>query len=159
MQRLTMTLVACSAFTAACDLTETKREVVDPQRNPAKTLAVQIGEPQLLSPGLWSIAIAVDVPTHEQEVVTSSDVNEVASKLLTNYQTTFTTELQRTLKVLLERNVHCTISALSIIHAKELWIDHQGGPMALPSGAIVVLPCGGNEPLVKPEAPTPPAPR
>lgn len=29
---------------------------------------------------------------------------------------------------------------------------------ALSAGAIVILPCGGNEPLVKPEAPTPPVP-
>jgi len=155
-----MALAVCGALTAGCKLTKTRRELVDPQRNPAKTLAVHIGDPQILSTGIWSIAITVDVPTHEQEVVTAGDPNAVASKLLANYQSVFATELQRALKVLLERNAHCTISALSVLHARELWIanGNQGGPMALPSGAIVVMPCGGNEPLTKPEAPTPPMP-
>ncbi|MBI4434627.1 hypothetical protein HY635_02310 [Candidatus Uhrbacteria bacterium] len=160
MQRLTMMLAMCGIFAASCTAVKTKQEITDPQRNPVKPLRVEIGEPHLLSAGIWSIAITVDVPTHEQEVVTTGDVNEVASKLLENYQRTFTTELQRALKALLERNAHCTISAISILHAKELWIGStsSGGPMALPSGAIVVLPCGGNEPLTRPEAPAPPAP-
>lgn len=160
MHRFFATLVACAALSAGCTYTKTQQEQLDPKQ-PAPTKSAHVEQqPMELSSGIWSVLIEIDIPTHNQEFVTGGDHSTVASKLLATYQRAFTVELQTTLRALLQRNVHCTVSALSVVHAREVWVEdgNQGGPMALPSGAIVILPCGGNEPLVKPEAPTPPMP-
>lgn len=162
MYRFFSTLVACAALSAGCEpgaqTVEERPKAGVTTPSPSTTLGV----PMELSSGVWSIVIDVDVPTLNQRFVTPSNDN-IASALLNVYQRTFHDELQKALRTLLQRNVHCTISALSITHARQVWLEpptsSHGGPMALPSGAIVILPCGGNEPLVKPEAPTPSTPR
>ena len=154
------TLVAAAALAASCTDVQTLQQPV-PQGQAAPTPSTTLGEPIELSRGIWSIAVDVDVPTQGQQFVCAGDASgtQVASAFLPTYQHAFTTELQRALRTLLQRNAHCTISALSVIHAREVWIGSvHGGPMALPSGAIVILPCGGSEPLVRPDAPTPPMP-
>lgn len=162
MHRFFPMLAACVVLSAGCKpgtqvVQERSKEGVN-----TPSPSTILGEPMELSSGVWSIAIDVDVPTLNQRFVTPS-YDKIASTLLDVYQRTFHAELQKVLRALLQRNVHCTISALSITHARQVWLEptdtsSQGGPMALPSGAIVILPCGGNEPLVKPEAPAPPAP-
>lgn len=152
MHRSIRLLTACAALSAGCTETVPLQE---PQRvgqptRPSSTL----GEPKELAQGIWSIGIDVDVPTAGMTFVRVGDDPEVtiASVLMSIYQQAFAAELQRVLGTVLRRNAHCTISALSVVHAREVWIsDGHGGPMALPSGAIVILPCGGNEPLAKPD--------
>lgn len=156
------TLAACAALSAGCK-PGTQAVQERPKEGVTTPLPSTIlGDSMELSSGVWSIVIDVDVPTLNQRFVTPSHDN-IASVLLDVYQRTFHAELQKALRALLQRNVHCTISALSITHARQVWLEptdtsSQGGPMALPSGAIVILPCGGNEPLVGPEAPAPPMP-
>lgn len=161
MHRFLSTLVACTALSAGCE--PGTRDVQERQKTGVTTPSpsTTLGDPMELSSGVWSITLDVDVPTLNQRFVTPSN-DDIASALLDVYQRTFHAELQKALRALLQRNVHCTISALSITQARQVWLDHPtaslGGPMALPSGAIVILPCGGNEPLAKPTAPTPPMP-
>lgn len=143
----------CAVLSAGCE--PGTQAVQERPKNGVTTPSpsTTIGDPMELSSGVWSIAIDVDVPTLNQRFVTPSN-DDIASALLDVYQRTFHAELQKALRALLQRNVHCTISALSITHARQVWLDRatsaHGGPMALPSGAIVILPCGSNEPLVKP---------
>jgi len=159
MHRSIRLLAACAAITASCESIYYEEEhPLEGQAAPKPSAT--IGEPRELAQGIWSIAIDVDVPTIGQQFVSPGDGQSVISTLLTNYQHAFATELQRALDAVVRRNAHCTISALSIMHAREVWVNGsgQGGPMTLPSGAIVILPCGGNEPLVRPDAATPPMP-
>jgi hypothetical protein len=160
MHRTILLFVTCAALGAGCTATETIEERPKEGQAIPKPSAT-IGEPRAISTGIWSVAIDVDVPTVGMKFVRVGDDPDVrtASLFLADYQHAFAQELQGALDALLKRNMHCTISALSVIHARELSLrGTDGGPMALPSGAIVILPCGGNEPLVKPEAPTPPMP-
>ena len=161
MYRFFPTFIAAAALTASCARVESTTEFQE-EGQAAPKISTTFGGPQELARGLWSIAIDVDVPTTEQSfvrLVGDSSAYQATSTLLTKYQQVFTTELQRALGSLMQRNAHCTVSAMSVLHAREVWIGGpDGGPMALPSGAIVVLPCGGNEPLAKPAAPTSPPP-
>ena len=153
-------LIAVSALATSCTGVVTIQQSV-PQGQTAPTPSATLGDPIELSQGIWSIAVDVDVPTQGQQFIHVGDDPEtqVASTFLPTYQHAFAAELQHALHTLLLRNANCTISALSVIHAREVWIHGtNGGPMALPSGAIVVLPCGGNEPLVRPDTPAAPVP-
>ncbi|MDO8621844.1 MAG: hypothetical protein Q7R80_01280 [bacterium] len=155
------TLAMYAVLAASCVSVETTKEFQE-EGQAAPKISTTFGGPQELARGLWSIAIEVDVPTTDQSFVRLAGDNATAqttSALLTKYQQTFAAELQRALGTLMQRNAHCTVSAMSVLYTRQVWIGgRDGGPMALPSGAIVVLPCGGNEPLVKPEATVPQQP-
>lgn len=153
MVTLVMFMV-CTALSVGCLEVVTTQEYQEKGQTAAKTSA-EIGGPNELAPGIWSITIDVHVSTHDQQFLRltgDESGRRSTSILLTTYQRAFGNELQRALDAVLRRNMHCTISALSVLHARQVWLGgDNGGPMALPSGAIVVLPCGGNEPLAKPD--------